>query len=125
MDHDETEQARELHRTLEFIGLRAQATTVGLLQLSAELVAAGVLADEAIERIKDAIFREIAVTHPRGYNRAEFEQTLRQRLDSIFPPAVDAEQRARVGSVGEMETSLDPQNNRSADNEPTGELGSK
>lgn len=108
MDHEQTEQARELHRTLEFIGLRAQATTVGLLQLCAELVRAGVLNDDAIERIKQSIFQEIAVNQPRGYNRAEFERTLRQRLDSIFPRAMDGEPRARVGTVDEMETSLDP-----------------
>lgn len=106
MDHEEKEQARELHRTLEFIGLRAQATTVGLIQLCAELVRAGVLQDEAVERIKDAIFREIAVTHPRGYNRAEFERTLRARLDAIFPQAAVSEPRARVGTVADMQTSL-------------------
>jgi hypothetical protein len=108
MDHNQTEQARELHRTLEFIGLRAQATTVGLLQLSAELVQAGVLDYAAIERIKESIFREIAVTHPGGYNRAEFERTLRQRLDAIFPRAEGDTARSRVGTVAEMETSLDP-----------------
>lgn len=112
MDHDETEQARELHRTLEFIGLRAQATTVGLIQLCTELVAAGVLKDEAIDRIKDAIFREIAVTHPRGYNRAEFERTLRERLESIFPHAANPVPRARVGTVADMATSLDPRTDR-------------
>jgi hypothetical protein len=117
MDHGETEQARELHRTLEFIGLRAQATTVGLIQLCAELVAAGALADEAIERIKEAIFREIAVTHPRGYNRAEFEQTLKQRLDAIFPHPADAEARATVGTVADMEASLGSQTRPIADNE--------
>ncbi|WP_147366918.1 hypothetical protein [Aurantiacibacter zhengii] len=114
MDH-ETERARELHRTLEFIGLRAQATTVGLLQLCAELVNAGVLNDDAIERIKQSIFREIAANQPRGYNRAEFERTLKQRLDAIFPHAADAEPRGRVGTVDEMETSLDPETARPAD----------
>jgi hypothetical protein len=108
MDHEGTEQARELHRTLEFIGLRAQATTVGLIQLCSELVAAGVLENAAIERIKDAIFREIAVMNPRGYNRAEFERTLRKRLDSIFPHEPVGEGRGRVGTVAEMETSFAP-----------------
>lgn len=112
MDHEQMEQARELHRTLEFIGLRAQATTVGLLQLCAELVNAGVLHDDAIERIKEAIYRELTATSPRGYNRAEFEKTLRQRLDSIFPHAKDPEPRARVGTVDDMETSLDPHSER-------------
>ena len=108
MDHDQTERARELHQTLEFIGLRAQATTVGLLQLCAELVHAEVLGDEAIGRIKDAIFQEIAVTHPRGYNRAEFERTLRQRLDSIFPQVADAHPRTPVGTAAELASSLKP-----------------
>jgi len=108
VDHDQSHRALELHRTLEFIGLRAQATTVGLLQLCAELVHAGVLGDEAIERIKGAIFQEITVSHPRGYNRDEFEQTLKQRLDAIFPQAQDTSSRSRVGTVAEMETSLDP-----------------
>jgi hypothetical protein len=108
MDHDQTEQARELHRTLEFIGLRAQATTVGLLQLCAELVRAGVLHDDAIERIKQSVFREIAVNQPRGYNRAEFELTLRQRLDSIFPRGMEAGSRAPVGTVEDMQSSFEP-----------------
>jgi hypothetical protein len=108
MDQDQTERARELHRTLEFIGLRAQATTVGLLQLCAELVNTSVLGDEAIGRIKDAIFQEIAVTHPRGYNRAEFERTLKQRLDAIFPRAADEGSRTRVGTASDLETSLSP-----------------
>lgn len=117
MDHDETEQARELHRTLEFIGLRAQATTVGLIQLCAELVAAGVLGDDAIERIKDAIFREIAVTHPRGYKRAEFERTLRQRLDAIFPRPAAPGGRGKVGTVADMERSLVPRTQPVAEDE--------
>lgn len=108
MDHDETEHARELHETLEFMGLRAQATTVGLLQLCAELARAGVLDDAAIRGIKEAIFREITVTHPRGYNRAEFEETLRQRLDKIFPDVTERAPPTRVGTVAELKTSLDP-----------------
>lgn len=110
MDNDQTEHARELHETLEFIGLRAQATTVGLLQLCAELARVSVLDDAAMERIKEAIFREITVTHPRGYNRAEFEETLRKRLDAIFPGAAERAPPARVGTVADLKTSLDPGN---------------
>ena len=107
MDQEQTQQARELHRTLEFIGLRAQATTVGMLQLCAELVKAGAIPVEAIDRIKTAIFREIAVNQPRGYNRVEFEKTLKQRLDAIFPCAADAHQRTPIGTVEDMKTSLE------------------
>jgi len=108
MDNERTEQAIELHHTLEFIGLRAHATTVGLLQLSAELVKAGVLNDDAIQNIKDAIHREITVSRPRSYNRAEFEETLRQRLDAIFPRDGNAERRIHVGTLEDMEHALVP-----------------
>ena len=101
-------EARELHRTLEFIGLRAQATTVGLIQVCTELVRAGVLDDDAIQRIKDSIHRELSVSHGRGRNQAEFEETLKHRLDAIFPKASAMGQNARVGSVAEMQTALDP-----------------
>lgn len=106
MDHEQTEQARELHRTLEFIGLRAQATTVGMLQLCTELVRAGTFNQDAVERIKQAIFCEIAVNQPSGYNRAEFERTLKQRLDAIFPSTSDAQPRAQVGNVEDMKSSF-------------------
>jgi hypothetical protein len=48
---------KTLHDMIGFVGLRAQATAVGLLQLAAELKRAGVLDDDAIGRIKDAIAR--------------------------------------------------------------------
>jgi hypothetical protein len=117
MVDDQAAQARELHRTLDFIGLRAQATTVGLIQLCAELVRAGLLGDEAIGRIKDSIHRELAVSRPRGRDRAEFEQTLKDRLDAIFPRAGDTERRAAVGTVAEMKTALDlkPEDRRGAE----------
>ena len=109
MVDDKAAQARELHRTLEYIGLRAQATTVGLIQLCAELVRAGVVGDDAIGRIKDSIHRELAVSRPRGRDREEFESMLKDRLDAIFPRAGDAERRSPVGPLAEMETALDPQ----------------
>jgi hypothetical protein len=108
MDDNQNLEARELHRTLEFIGLRAQATSVGLIQLCAELVKARVFDDAAIQRIKDAIYREITLSHGRGHSREEFEDMLRQRLDAIFPHAQDDRRTTRVGTVGEMETALDP-----------------
>lgn len=109
MVDDQSAQARELHRTLDFIGLRAQATTVGLIQLCAELVRARVLGDDAIGRIKDSIHRELAVSRPRGRDRVEFEGTLRDRLDAIFPRPGDGASTAPVGTLAEMENALDPQ----------------
>jgi hypothetical protein len=102
------EQALELHRDLDFIGLRAQATTVGLLQLCAELVKVGVLDGEAIGRIKEAITWDITVSNPRVHDRAEFETTLRKRLDAIFPRAEDAHRASRVGNVQDMQSALIP-----------------
>lgn len=115
MDDNQNVEARELHQTLEFIGLRAQATSVGLIQLCAELVRGRVLDDAAIHRIKDAIFREITVSHGLRHSREEFEKMLRQRLDAIFPGPEDDARRTPVGTVGEMESALDPNGpNRSA-----------
>jgi len=107
MDHDQATKAKELHRNLEFIGLRAQATSVGLLQLCAELVKVGVLDDAAIQRIKDAIHHDITVSRPRTGSSAEFDRTLRQRLDMLFPKAETAERPAAIGNVAEMERALD------------------
>lgn len=107
----ETEQARELHNTLEFIGLRAQATTVGLLQLCTELVRVGVLDDAAIQRIKDAIRRELTVTRARGHFRDQFEETLKQRLDAVFPRAGDAQRGAPVGDLHDLQAALDTDRN--------------
>lgn len=107
MDKAQRAQAQELHRTLEYIGLRAQATTVGLIQLCAELVKAGVLDDGAIENIKDSIHRELTVSHSRTHGRVEFEEVLKQRLDAIFPQAGSSERRAKVGTLRDMETALD------------------
>src|SRR3546814_3466507 len=53
--------ARDRHQTLDLIGLRAHATTVGLIQLCEELLNSGVLGVEGLDRIKDAIFTELTV----------------------------------------------------------------
>ena len=78
-----TEEQR-LHDTISFVGLRAQATSVGLLQLSCELRRAGVLDDAAIGRVKDAIAKEITLSCPRSVSKIEFENDVRARLDRLF-----------------------------------------
>jgi hypothetical protein len=75
---------KKLHQTLSFVGLRAQATAVGLLQLCRELSDAGVLSSEAVGRIKDAISRDIAVGCPPSARRDEYERDVRGRLDRLF-----------------------------------------
>ena len=69
--------ARERHRALDFIGLRAHATTVGLIQLCEELLNSGVLSPEGLERIKGAIRTELTVSsNARISNHAAFDDTL-------------------------------------------------
>ena len=75
---------RRLHETINFVGLRAHATAVGLLQLTSELVRAGVLDDAALSRIKDAIGRELALSRPSRVSAADFDRSTRARLDLLF-----------------------------------------
>lgn len=98
--------ARERHRTLDFIGLRAHATTVGLIQLCEELLNAGVLKPDGLERIKDAIRTELAVSNARISNQQDFDTTLRRRIDSIFPQAPGQPPKEHVGSLDEFEDAL-------------------
>lgn len=106
---DERQQARQLHDDLEFIGLRAQATSVGLVQLCAELVKAGVLGEDSIQRVKDAIHRDLCVSNPRIHHRGEFEDTLRKRLDAIFPRCDAPDRQAQIGDVADMRSALRPE----------------
>ena len=80
---DEREENR-LHDAVSFVGLRAQATAVGLLQLSAELVRAGVLDEAAVTRIKEAIAKDIALSRPRSAVKEDYERSIRERLDGLF-----------------------------------------
>jgi hypothetical protein len=90
---DETEEIK-LHETVSFVGLRAQATAVGLLQLSAELVRAGVLDKAAVDRIKDAIAKDISLSRPRSVSKDEYMGMVRDRLDGLFGPKEEADAKA-------------------------------
>lgn len=104
----QTDNAKDLHNTLDFIGLRAHATTVGLVQLCMELIRAGVIDVAANERIKAAIHEEIMVSRSRGHDREEYAKLLKQRLDAIFPSNGDGNIVSGVGTVRDMEAALDP-----------------
>lgn len=80
MDMDE----RRLHQTVSLVGLRAQATAIGLIQLTSELVRAGVLDEEAVARIKGAIARDLMLSPPASVKKSEFEAWVRCRLDTLF-----------------------------------------
>lgn len=78
------EKQRELHSDLLYIGLRAQATAVGVVQLCIELRRANVLDESAMERIKEAIADEVSLTAPRSIGRQDYRRDMRARLDRLF-----------------------------------------
>jgi hypothetical protein len=77
-------EIKRLHDEVGFIGLRAQATAVGLLQLSIELHRAGILDDPAIERVKGAIANDLSLSPPGHQTREEHRLTVKERLDRLF-----------------------------------------
>lgn len=98
--------ARERHHILDFIGLRAHATTVGLIQLCEELLNAGILSVDGLDRIKDAIVGELTVgRRERVARQSNFDETLRGRIDAVFPiPGAPA--RDNVGPIEDFEDAL-------------------
>nr|WP_010162799.1 MULTISPECIES: hypothetical protein [unclassified Sphingomonas] len=78
------DKQKRLHFDLTNVGLRAQATAVGLVQLCQELRRANVLDDPAMARIKDAIADELSVTAPRSLSAKGYRGEVRARLDRIF-----------------------------------------
>lgn len=99
--------ARDRHYTLDLIGLRAHATTVGLIQLCEELLQAGVLSAEGLDRIKDAIFTELTVgKRERVARQSNFDETLRSRIDAVFPSVPGQPARDHVGSIDDFEEAL-------------------
>ena len=75
---------KKMHHDLTNVGLRAQATAAGLVQLCAELRRESILDDAAIDRIKDAIADEIAVNAPRTVYKNDYRRGVRSRLDRLF-----------------------------------------
>lgn len=80
---DEREEKR-LHDNVSLVGLRAHATAVGFVTLTRELARAGVIDDDAVERIKESIVKELSLTRGRSASAEEFERTTRHRLDGLF-----------------------------------------
>ena len=80
----EQPEVRRLHENMDFLGIRAQATMVGFVKLAQELVRAGVLNEEALNRIKDGIVDELSLGRPHASTSEEFQRTTRQRLDALF-----------------------------------------
>lgn len=78
------EKQKRLHYDVTNVGLRAQATAVGLIQLCVELRRANVLDAKGIERIKDAIVNELAVSAPRQIGSSTYREDVQLRLDRLF-----------------------------------------
>lgn len=76
--------SKKLCETLDLLGMRAQAAAVGMIQLSIELTRAGLLDEDALGRIKDAIFGEIALRRPPSVSKEEYDRTMRRRLNALF-----------------------------------------
>lgn len=80
---DATEH-RKLRESVDLLGLRAQVTAVGFVQLAIELKRAGVLDDAALGRIKDAICGDLMLSRPATIEQREYERSIRRRLDALF-----------------------------------------
>ena len=78
------EKQRKLHFDLMNVGLRAQATAVGLVQLCVELRKAKVLDEPAIERIKTAIANDVSLAGPRSIPPKVYRADIKERLDHLF-----------------------------------------
>lgn len=102
------EKQRRLHFDLTNVGLRAQATAVGLVQLCVELQRAGVLEGDAVERIKGAIADEVSVCAPRSIHGQKYRDEVKERLDRLFAGdlQVGSAEALAFGSKPESETGL-------------------
>jgi len=74
-----------IHANLESIGIRASGAAIGLFQLLKELRDVGVLGPDAIERIKEAVITDLALSRPRSQSMADYEKRVRDRMDSLLP----------------------------------------
>ena len=64
--------------------MRSQTSAAGLIQLCAELYRSGVLTGDAVERIKDAMIRELIDQAPRSVTKHAFRSEVYNRLDKAF-----------------------------------------
>lgn len=78
------EKQKKLHFDVTNVGLRAQATAVGFVQLCIELQRAGVLNDAALERIKGAIAADVSLAAPRAISCERYRSEIKDRLDHLF-----------------------------------------
>ncbi|WP_176594112.1 hypothetical protein [Sphingobium sp. EM0848] len=80
----ENADQKKLHYDLTNVGLRAQATAAGLLQLCRELQQTGALDNNAIDRIKGVITHEIMECAPRAIRKEAMQREVQDRIDRLF-----------------------------------------
>jgi hypothetical protein len=78
------DKQKKTHYDLLNVGLRAQATAVGMVQIAIELRRANVLDEEAIDRIKNAIADEVSLNAPRSMGIQDYRLEIMTRLDRLF-----------------------------------------
>lgn len=96
------DRQKKLHFDITNVGLRAQATAAGMLQLCQELRRVGILDEAAIERIKGAIACSIEVSTPRSVASREYRRDIRTRLDRLFAG------EEKLGDANELAFEPDP-----------------
>lgn len=77
-------ETRKLRESIDLLGIRAQATAVGMIQIAIELRRGGILDAEAIGRVKDAILGDLMLSRPPSSDHADYERSLRKRLDALL-----------------------------------------
>lgn len=94
---------RSMHFELVNVGLRAQATAAGFVQLCKELRQNGALDDAGVDRIKNAVADEVTLTCPRSINRSQFRNDVCRRLDALFAgkETVGDAEGLRLAATGE------------------------
>nr|WP_277998567.1 hypothetical protein [Sphingomonas liriopis] len=86
-----------MHHDVTHVGLRAQATAVGLIQLCIELRTANVLDDSALTRIKQVIGDELLLGPYRRHASRDDRDEVRARLDRLFAG------EEKIGPVDELQ----------------------
>jgi hypothetical protein len=79
-----SQKQKQLHNDITNVGLRAQATAVGLVQLCIELRKADVLSEDAITNIKKAISDELLIGPYRRNCSRDERREVELRIDRIF-----------------------------------------
>jgi hypothetical protein len=79
-----SEKQKQLHNDVTNVGLRAQATAVGLIQLCIELRKSNALSEEGLGNVKKAIADELLIGPYRRYCSREQRVEIETRIDRIF-----------------------------------------